>query len=179
MKAEARIKVAENFFLDEFVDPHTYYSNPDRGRNVMDERLFKIAQAVRDTYGKPLAINNWWPFMAAYRKPGKTFNSLEFLYWCEAKRISVWSGYRSPLSHVGAKTGAHYKGLAIDLKAPGRDLFKIVKNEAEYYYYLGVRRLEDPRITPTWLHIDTWERNTEPNSIRVVDLKRATEIIRF
>lgn len=174
-----RIQVSENFYLDEFVDPHTYFTRPDKGRNLMDERLFKIAQAVRDAHGKALAINNWHAFLDAYQKPGKTFNAPEFLYWCEAKRISVWSGYRSSLSHVGAKTGAHYKGLAIDLKAPGKELFKIVKDEAEYYYHLGVRRLEDIRITPTWLHIDTWERNTQPNSIRVVDLTKATEIIRF
>lgn len=177
MNTENRIRVSENFFLDEFIDPHTYFSKADHGKNLLDDRLWGIAQEIRNPYKKPLAINNWWAFLPAYLSSTANPNPLGFLYWAEAKQVSVWSGYRSPLCHIGAKNGAHYKGLAIDLKGPGKELYKIIKKNPCFYYNLGVRRLEDPRITPSWLHVDTWNHNTTPNSIRVVDLKNATEII--
>lgn len=169
-----RVRISENFHLDEFVDPHTYFSRADKGKGLMDPRVFDIVQLLLEKYGKPLGINNWWANMRNYKG-----NSLEFLQACEAARFFVWSGYRSPICTIGAKNGAHYSGQAADPKGPGKFLFDIVKKNAEEFYNIGLRRLEDPKITPTWLHVDTLERNTQPNSIRVVDLRKATEIIRW
>ena len=54
-----------------------------------------------------------------------------------------------------------------------------VRDNAKEFYNLGLRRLEDISITKGWLHIDTWEHNTKPNSIRVVDRTKCTETIYF
>ena len=46
-----RKKVSKNFYLDEFVDPHTYFTKVDNGLSEVDHRLFKLAQELRDDYG--------------------------------------------------------------------------------------------------------------------------------
>lgn len=174
MNAPARISVSKNFFLDEFVDPHTYMTRADHGLSLIDENLFKIVQHLRDLKGSSIGINNWWGFL--YANKG---NALEFLHWCEAKRVYVWSGYRSPLCHIGASQSAHKQGRAADPKGDQKLYYNLVKDNAESFYKLGLRRLEDISITPGWLHVDTLERNTQPNSIRVVDLKKCTHTIRW
>lgn len=176
---ENRIQVSANFFLDEFIDPHTYLTRADHGMNLIDHRLFDIAQRLRELYGKALYINTWWDFQSVYEVLYPNYNALNFLFWCENKQVRVWSGYRSAQCVIGAPQSAHKKGLAIDPQGPGKLLYTIVKENAREFYDLGVRRLEDYRITPSWSHLDTWERNTQPDSIRVVDLRKEVETIYF
>ena len=167
-----RIPVSANFFLDEFVDPHTYFSKADHGLSLLDENLFKIVQLLRDYKGSSIGINNWWHQLEHYKK-----NSLEFLHWCEAENVYVWSGYRSPLCTIGASQSAHKLGKAVDPKGDEELYYNIVKENPACFYSLGLRRLEDISITPGWLHADTLERNTKPNSIRVVDRTKCTHTI--
>lgn len=166
-----RIKVAENFFLDEFIDPYTYLTASDNGRSQIDVRLFCIAQRFRIKKKSPIVINNWWNYIDKYQG-----DALAFLIWCESKGyVRKWSGLRTPLCKIGGPV--HRKGFAIDMEGPGREYYNIVKENPKEFYDLGVRRLEDPKITTGWGHVDTWEYNTRPNTIRVVDLTKATEII--
>lgn len=171
-----RIKVSTNFYLDEFVDPYTYFNEKDHGRSKLDERIIDIAQQLRNDLGHSLRINNWWNYYVANK--GKMSVS-KIIRNIERSDLSKWSGYRSWRCKIGASRSAHRSGQAIDPKGNEDTMFNIVKNNARKYYNLGVRRLEDPKITNGWLHLDTLERNTVPNSIRVVDLRRATQIIRF
>lgn len=177
MKTTERIKVSENFYLDEYVDPHTYFRKGDKGLSLIDPNLFKIVQHLRDLKGSSIGINNWYSQLGNYKT--FTFKPLDFLHWCESKKIYVWSGYRSPLCVLGASNSAHRQGKAADPKGDQKLYYKLVEENAAEFYALGLRRLEDPKITPGWLHVDTWERNTQPNSIRVVDLRKATKIIRW
>ena len=78
---------------------------------------------------------------------------------------------------IGASQSAHKQGRAADPKGDEKLYYKLVKDNAESFYKLGLRRLEDISITRGWLHVDTLERNTQPNSIRVVDLKKCTHTI--
>lgn len=174
MKAPERISVSKNFHLDEYVDPQTYFSRADHGLGLMDANLFKIVQKLRNLKGSSIGINNWWSNLDRYNG-----NALDFLYWCEANHRYVWSGYRSPLCHIGSSRSAHKQGRAADPKGDQKLYFKLVKENAELFHCLGLRRLEDISITPGWLHVDTLEHNTQPNSIRVVDLKKCTETIRW
>lgn len=174
---ETRIKVSKYFFLDEFVDPFTYFNENDNGLSKIDIRLFHIADMLRDKLGKPLRINNWWHL----------YKQLEEKGWSEDKIIktilasdySKWSGYRSNKCTIGAKASAHRKGKAIDPKGDEKELFEIVEKNAKEFYALGLRRLEDISITKGWLHIDTMELNTTLGTIRVVDLKKVTKIIKI
>lgn len=172
-----RIKVSKYFHLDEFIDPHTYFNTPDNGLSKIDPKLFAIADLLRELKGTPGVINNWWKYYTGKRDTtaiGQIIFKIE-----RSTNFRKWSGLRTSRCSVGAKNSAHKQGKALDMVGSGKELFKIIENNAERFYKLGVRRLEDPRITPTWLHLDTLERNTEPNSIRVVDKIKATKIIRW
>ena len=160
-----RIKVSKYFFLDEFVDPHTFFTQNDRGLSRIDHRLFTIADLLREKLGRPLRINNWWFFYAA--------NATKSEDW-----LIKWSGYRSPRCRIGAKLSAHKKGFAIDPKGDEDLMFEIVKANIKEFHKLGLRRLEDPSITKGWLHMDVHTLNVKPNTIRVVDLKKATQILK-
>lgn len=173
-----RISVSDNFNLDEFLDPYTYLFEKDNGIDKMDFKVFQIAQKIREIHGKPIIINNWWATYQRLKKEG--YSEINIVKIIEAdNNVRKWSGLRTDRSNVGAKNGAHYKGQAADLVGNGDEYYNLVKNHAKELYCLGLRRIEDKRITRTWLHIDTLERNTKPNSIRVVDLTKSTETICF
>lgn len=41
-----RIKVSKNFYLDEFIDIHSYFKTENNGYNSLDKRLINIAQLL-------------------------------------------------------------------------------------------------------------------------------------
>lgn len=174
---ETRIVVSENFYLDEFIDPRTYFNSLNNGIGLIDNNLFNIAQRLRELYGKPIGINNWWREYTKISAKAKDviIGDLENLN--SKGKCHIWSGYRSPKCRIGAKNSAHRYGLAIDPKGDEKQFFKIVRDNRAEFYNLGLRRLEDISITNGWLHMDTLERNTKPNSIRVVDLTTVTQTI--
>ena len=179
---EKRIKVSRNFYLDEFVDPHTYFNTEDHGLILIDNRLFEIAQLLRVLYGKPISINNWWSFFQEHKNTVPLDELIELIE--KNEDLNKWSGTRTNRTNVGSRWSAHRILMkrncqAIDPKGDEKQLFEIVKTYAEVFYKLGLRRLEDISITKGWLHMDTLERNTKPNSIRVVDRTKCTETITF
>jgi hypothetical protein len=172
-----RIQVSENFYLDEFIDPHTYFNDTDNGRSRLDIVLIPIAQRLRTLYGKPIYINNWWETFKKYEQSRSKIQIIAIIE--NDNGINKWSGIRTIRCRIGASKSAHKLGKAIDPKGNEEKMFHIIKNNAKEFYTMGIRRLEDISITKGWLHIDTLERNTKPNSIRVVDLKKSTETIYF
>ncbi|AXP79189.1 hypothetical protein CJ739_89 [Mariniflexile rhizosphaerae] len=180
-----RIKVNSNFYLDEFVDPYTYFNNNDNGLSLVDERLFQVAQLLRFHYMSPVYINNWWKLYLKYKDTRSIPHIIQIIERENEKdNVNIWSGIRTSRCNIGSKLSAHKiqadgKGMAIDPKGNELIFFLIVKNNAEVFYHLGVRRLEDISITPGWLHIDLLERNTKPNSIRVVDRTKSTKTLYF
>jgi hypothetical protein len=151
-----RIKVTENFFLDEFVDNITYNSDADKGLSKLDPKLFAIAQFIRTKTGKTVIINNWIG--------GGRFRE---------------SGLRRADTKTGQPLSMHKSGKAIDVKQlgmTGKAWRKFVEDNAKELYDLGVRRIEDEKLTPTWLHIDL-RPHTLGRFIRVVDLTKQTALI--
>lgn len=187
MKKFNRIKVSANFHLDEFIDPHTYFNTDDHGMSSVDCRLFKMAQLLRDLYGKSIYINNWWKYYEFYKDECSIEQMIKDIE--SDPNLSKWSGIRTDRCNEGASASAHRtgtKGLnkqpygqAIDVKNNTKAFYKLVIDNIKSFYALGLRRLEDPNITPNWLHMDTLERYTVPNSIRVVGLSEVKEVIKF
>jgi hypothetical protein len=153
----SRIKVSDNFFLDEFIDDKTYKEEVDNGLSKIDQRLIKIAQFIRTKTGKTVVINNWIG--------GGKFKE---------------SGLRRHDTSTGAPLSQHKLGKAIDVKQlgmTGKLWRKFVEENAKELYDLGVRRIEDESITPSWLHIDLRPHNLG-RVIRVIDLKKETGLIK-
>lgn len=182
-----RIRVNTNFYLDEFIDPHTYFNTADNGLSLVDNKLFDIVQLLRYLYTKPIYINNWWKYYNYYKEE---YNIEQIIVDIETdNNLSKWSGIRTDRCKIGSAVSAHGVvsnglnkqpyGQAIDVKTDTWAYYKLVVNNLKAFYSLGLRRLEDPNITPGWLHMDTLERNTVPNSIRVVGLTKVKEVLRF
>lgn len=175
---ENRIQITTNFYLDEFLDPKSYFKAINNGFNLMDENIFLLAQKLRDFYEKPININTWWSLFE--QQKGKMTIDDVILYLENQNKhgkCHIWSGYRSKECRIGAKNSAHRYGQGVDPKGDEKRFFKIIRDNRAEFYNLGLRRLEDISITKGWIHMDTLERNTRPNSIRVVDLKTVTQTI--
>lgn len=162
-----RIKVSENFSLDEFLDVRSYLKDEDRGRSKIDPRIIDCAQLLRVKFGKPIRINNWWGLYLQLVDEGKAVDQIIRIIE-NSKSVSKWSGFRPPECKIGAKRSQHRKGTAIDPKGDQHALELIVRNNAKEFYNFGLRRLEDPSITPGWLHMDLSEANHKAGFIRVV-----------
>lgn len=138
-----RILVSEFFFLDEFLDKESY-------SNLL--KLIQIAEFIRKDTGKPVLINN-------YNSGG----SLGL------------RGFRPMNCNVGAPMSQHKFMNAIDINIGGmsnKEMFEYVKSKANNLYDLGLRRVEDISITPTWLHLDCKEHNEM--AILIVDKVKVT-----
>ncbi len=54
-----RIKVSDNFYLDEFINPVTYNKFGVKSQRYIRPELIKIAQMIRSYTGLSCEINNW------------------------------------------------------------------------------------------------------------------------
>ena len=55
-----RIPVSQNFYLDEFMDIHSYLNDEDNGLSRIDFRIIDCTQFLRVKYGKSIFVNRWW-----------------------------------------------------------------------------------------------------------------------
>ena len=132
------MKVSKNFTLDEFLPPAIYEMSPN-GILFLDPRIIGIAQFIRDRFGKPVTINDY----------------LDGGHYQD-------SGFRDPLTSIGAIFSQHKFGRAADLKIDEMDPEEIRDDILENYALynkVGLTTIE--AATPTWLHIDCRWTNLE------------------
>lgn len=121
---------SRHFALSELVHPDILAAYGDKAWNLLDLRMIKVIDHLRNILG-PCTINN-------YRWGGGCRNS------------GLRTTYRSPGS-------AHRFGMAYDLKfrdASTKDAHHYIRENQEKLYDLGLRRVENLSATPTWCHID-------------------------
>jgi hypothetical protein len=174
-----RIKVAENWFLDEFVDPMTYFKEADNGLSKVNPKSFAIAQLFRDLAGKPCWINNWWSYYEKYKNE-RTIDQL-IADITKEPTLKDWSGLRTDRCKEGAPKSAHriLKGKtsndgAEDMKCVGMNgqkMYDLIRKNIKAFYKLGLRRLEHPKDTPSWLHMDCREHERSSDAVKVVTPK--------
>jgi hypothetical protein len=121
------------FALNEVVYPGAIQALGDRAWTLMDERILRGADWLRELFG-PCTING--------KFGGKGFTE---------------SGLRDPFTKTGAPFSQHKFGRALDLK------FHKVTCKEVYDYIIrnpgqarenGITTVEDIAFTGTWLHID-------------------------
>lgn len=147
-----RIKVSNNFYLDEFINPVTYNKFGVKSQRYIRPELIKIAQCIRSYSGLSCEINNW-ATGGAYEE----------------------SGLRDFTTSTGAKYSAHKFGAAIDIKIGNLDSHEmakiIIENYEDIFKPLGVTRIENPDFTKgkyrSWLHIDVL--HTGSNELQIVN----------
>lgn len=129
-----RIKLTDNLFLDEYIPKELYEKykhKPHRLIAMLDSRMIKFDQALRERFGR-VTINNW-----------------------ASGGSRQWSGIRTPDSSYYSFTSQHSWGRASD------KLFKdasaeevrseIIENFDSKWKEFGVTCLED---NVSWVHSD-------------------------
>lgn len=124
-----RYYIPRHFKVQELVTPTLYRALGDRAVLVMDYRILKTADTIREFFDQPVTINNWC------FGGGRT---------C--------SGFRDESCSVGAKYSQHKYGRALDMLISGVPAniarAAIIKNAAHFPY---VTVMEDQ---VSWLHVD-------------------------
>jgi hypothetical protein len=164
-----RIKISPNWHVDELVDPQTYLTNPQAAMAYAN-KVVPMAQLFRNIVGKSCTINNWWATYVNLKAQGKSDDFI--IRAIESNdNLKKWSGLRTDRCKIGSARSAHKNEGAIDIRAAGmngRAMFAVMEANARAFFDIGVRRAEDPKDTPSWLHMDRRAHET-PNAIRVID----------
>jgi len=133
------MRVSPNFLLQEFIPPTIYnmYDVKEKCLWVLDIRIIKAAQLLRDLTGCNVIINNW-------HNGGEYTNR----------------GYRLPSSKVGATYSQHKFGRAIDVNVEGMTVAGTIDcmlTNFDKFKAYGIRTIEHPAFTPSWVHMDCRE----------------------
>ena len=127
-----------NFRLEELVSKEVYELLGDRAWLLLDMSLLRdldkfVTDLKSDTNCTAVIINDWlW---------GGNFNQ---------------SGFREHSSEVGAKGSWHREGGGDDLKFKGITALEAYNYlRKKQFKYPAIKRVENPEVTKTWLHIDS------------------------
>lgn len=116
--------------------PPSVYKNENEGWELLDERLLRTIDTIREIMGVPLVANTW--------KQGGTFSQ---------------RGFREQNSKTGALRSQHKLGRALDMvsnKLSAEEMREIIKkNAARLPYNI---RIENG---VSWLHVDVKEGNSQ------------------
>ena len=82
-------QASKNFLVEEFVPQKIYEKYGDASLWFVDPKIVKIAQLIRDYFGKSMTINNWHNGMLIYQPihPKERVNFLNIV-WVE-RLISI------------------------------------------------------------------------------------------
>lgn len=124
-----------NFEVREFVPKSIYNLFGAESYRFISPFMVNVVQAVRDLSGRGVFVNTW-----AWNKDGHNYR-----------------GYRPPLTRVGARFSLHKTSNAVDFNVSGMRtsaVHKLIFDNHDLFWNLGVRRLEHPAHTPKWTHLD-------------------------
>jgi hypothetical protein len=126
------MKVTNNFSIQELVDKIVITARGSSSIQLIDIRIVRVAQWLRDFTGDEIVVNNW--------NTGGQYHE---------------SGLRDPFTKTGAKFSQHKFGRALDLKFKNTKpevVRQIIRDNWEELKALGLTTIE--KDTPTWVHID-------------------------
>ena len=128
-----RIKVSDNFYLDEYVHPDIYKQFKGISIKYLNPKLIKLVQYLREAYGAPITINNW-------------YNGGNFIN-------SGLRDYKNPLGKLNRSR--HYYGLCADLKTKNIKSLQnyVYKNREFLRKNYGLTVIENFDYTKSWCHI--------------------------
>lgn len=122
-----RIKVSNNFYLDEYIPKNIYLSadRPEELISFIDPMLICSDQLLRDIFG-PATINNWWD---------------------GGERI--YSGFRPVNCSIGAQFSDHKKGMASDKIFKNATPDEVREYIKAHWKDLGITKIEED---VSWVH---------------------------
>lgn len=138
-----------NFVLEELVHPNIFTAYGNRAWTFLQVPILRVIDELRIVLNSPIIINNW--------------------HW---NGNYVDSGLREVCSSTGAPYSIHKFGGAMDLKFPRltpQMVYRLILEDENKWYSLGLRRMENIIHTPTWLHLDCANTHIE-NKIHIFNV---------
>ena len=130
------------FDCREFVDSRTWSILGPKCAFLLDSKIVRVCDLLRELSGAAVKINNWH-----YAKRGQqVYNS---------------SGFRAIWDGTGGSLSQHRCGRAADCKASGYSpslLMTLINNNKAAFLEAGLTTVENLQFTPTWLHLDVRPR---------------------
>jgi hypothetical protein len=119
---------AKHFKVQEFVPEAVYCELGDMSMILIDSRMVRTADAIREYFGVPMNINDW------HFGGGNQYR-----------------GYRTSGCRVGAKWSQHKFGRALDIvsRIPASEMRKAILDNQEDFPFISA--MEDG---VDWLHVD-------------------------
>jgi hypothetical protein len=147
MKINDPIKIeGTNFSVVEFVSPERFKARPDRASRGVSWQLIQACQKIREHFGQPMTINNW--------------------YWGGNRTDS---GLRDPNSAVGKPQGDHFNGFAADFLVSGMDTLDVRRELARNFDVLGITMIEDGMSG--WNHVSVAWIEAFRGKLAIIDMK--------
>lgn len=142
------MQLNHRFNLQDFISRQAYFDL---------FKLVRICTYIEEATRQKVVINNW----AAGGKLERR-------------------GLRLPYDSVGSTTSEHRNFRAVDVNIgnwTGKRMFEWVSEHAARLYELGVRRVEHPDYTPTWLHLDCREHGKK--AIQIISPSKVLDEIKI
>lgn len=127
------MKISPNFDLREFVPTQIWKNFDAKAVWFINKDIVQAAELLRAITGKQIIVNDWLF--------GGNMN---------------YCGYRPPDCTIGAFYSQHKLGNAADLHIAGwtgEQMAKVVLDN-QGIFKTFITTIENPKSTPTWLHID-------------------------
>lgn len=125
------------FKTQEFVSPGVYEARGEKAIQLMDIRILRLADALREEFG-PATINNW-----AWKGEGDDSRK--------------WSGLRDPSSPWFSPYSQHTFGRAVDMvfkNHSAEDIRNKIKTHPIFWLNAGGTESITLEDGVSWLHID-------------------------
>ena len=130
-----------NYFkIQELVSRSVYKKYGEKCWEFIDDKLIITIDSLREFFEKPITINNWlWNGNLEQR----------------GLRTNIDEIVLSKTNSGKVYVSQHCLGKAVDFNVKGiesKDVFNIILQNKDKFPY--IRRIEDIKDTPTWVHID-------------------------
>lgn len=128
------------FDVREFVDSRTFDVLGKNAAWLIDPKIVRVCDLLRELSGRPVTVNNWH-----FAKSGTIYKA---------------SGFRAIWEKVGGQLSQHRCGRAADVKVKGMkpsEVLVLISKNKDAFMAAGLTAIEGIKHTPTWVHLDTRE----------------------
>lgn len=126
------------FDVREWVDERVWKSRGIKSAELIDPKIIRIADLLREKSGVPVTVNNWF-----FARAGET--------------VYKSSGFRAVWDRTGGQLSQHRCGRAGDFKVRGfspAQVHRLILTNTIEFEAFGLTTLEDLKFTPSWSHLD-------------------------
>jgi len=156
-----RIKISENFYLDEFMHPDLYKMFGAKSTRYLNKQLVEIVELLRRGFNRERQMHN-----PSLPEIGFYLNN-----WANGGNLKNCGVRYFFKPHKKGSHSRHYWSFCADIHLTAgvdeKELYDHILRNKDYYFRKGLTTLEDYDDTPGWVHISI-EWNPWDDEIRII-----------